>query len=151
MYGRARTPAKPTDYTDDEHPPARLRLWREPDYTGDGPTWCVDGISADGARCTEGMAEYDTWPEAVDALAGFAKFYDLAAVTLHYYEADALNAAAIVHGCGWHITGPGLVTLTGTRTALAALVAAQWSARLVWYSTDPAGYDVVALDDEPVR
>lgn len=138
------TSTKPTDYTDAEHPPARLRL-----YTEDGPAgreWWLDGISADGTRCTEMVWEFDTHAQAVAAIPEFAGWLDLAAVSLDYYDADALNVAAIVHGCGWHITRPGIVTLTGTRDALRALVAAQWDARLAF--TGDGGYEVTALDDD---
>lgn len=62
-----------TDYTDDEHPATRLRLYAE-----DGPEgreWWVDGISADGTRCSEGCWEFDTFAAAVAALPEFAAAY----------------------------------------------------------------------------
>jgi hypothetical protein len=64
-----RTRPEPDDYTDDEHPAVRLRL-----YTEDGPAgpeWWVDGISADGRRCTDACWTFDSWAEAVGALPEF--------------------------------------------------------------------------------
>jgi hypothetical protein len=57
-----------------------------------------------------------------------------------------LTDAAALEGVSFHFHdhGRGLVTLTGTRERLTALVAAQWCARLT-FTAD--GYDVVPLED----